>query len=197
MKSKAGTICMLLGAVLLLAALSLFLWNQREDSAAGAASEKALPQIIAQMEAQNGEEESSLPDPYDPTMTEVEIDGYLYIGCLSIPSLGLELPVMSDWSYPQLKLSPCRYSGSTGTGDLVICAHNYARHFGKLKTLSEGAEVYFTDMDGMTWRYEVAVVEILPPTDLENMTAGEYDLTLFTCTYGGQSRVAVRCDLMG
>lgn len=197
MKSKAGTICMLLGAVLVLAALSLFLWNRWEDSAAGAASEKALPQIIAQIEAQNGEEESSLPDPYDPAMTEVEIDGYLYIGCLSIPSLGLELPVMSDWSYPQLKLSPCRYSGSTGTGDLVICAHNYARHFGNLKTLSEGAEVYFTDMEGRNRRYEVAAVEILPPTDLENMTAGEYDLTLFTCTYGGQSRVTVRCDLTG
>ena len=140
--------------------------------------------------------ESAAPN-YRTDGSPKRIDGYLCIGCLSIPSLGLELPVMSDWSYPQLKLSPCRYSGSTGTGDLVICAHNYARHFGKLKTLSEGAEVYFTDMDGMTRRYEVAAVEILPPTDLENMTAGEYDLTLFTCTYGGQSRVTVRCDLMG
>jgi hypothetical protein len=25
------------------------------------------------------------------------------------------------------------------------------------------------------------------------MTDGEYDLTLFTCTYGGKSRVTVRC----
>ena len=31
-------------------------------------------------------------------------------------------------------------------------------------------------------------------TAVEEMTAGEYDLTLFTCTYGGQSRVTVRCD---
>ena len=26
------------------------------------------------------------------------------------------------------------------------------------------------------------------------MTAGDFDLTLFTCTYGGKSRVTLRCD---
>ena len=51
-------------------------------------------------------------------------------------------------------------------------------------------------MDGMIWEYEVAAVDILQPTDIEDMTAGDYDLTLFTCTYGGQSRVTVRCEGM-
>ena len=48
-------------------------------------------------------------------------------------------------------------------------------------------------MDGAVWQYEVEEVDILAPSDVEGMTAGEYELTLFTCTYGGQSRVTVRC----
>jgi sortase A len=131
--------------------------------------------------------------PVDPTMSEVEIDGRLYIGYLSIPALDLELPVQSQWDYPGLKISPCRYYGSTKTDDLVIAAHNYARHFGGLMQLSPGDLVYFTDMDGVVNRYQVEEVDVLNPTDIEEMTAGEYDLTLFTCTYGGKSRVTVRC----
>lgn len=188
---------MVLGAVLVLAALSLFLWNQRENDEAGTSAEKILPQVIEQIEtpgAGQEVEEPSYPNPYDPTMTEVEIDGYAYVGYLSIPSLELELPVMSEWDYTRLKIAPCRYAGSTKTDDLVICAHNYTRHFGPIRNLAAGDTVTFTDMDGVVWQYEVVAVDILAPTDVEDMTAGGYDLTLFTCTYGGASRVTVRCE---
>ena len=189
---------MVLGTVLVLAALSLFLWNQRENNEAGASVEEILPQVIERIETpgaiQEPEEEPSYPDPYDPTMTEVEIDGYAYVGYLSIPALELELPVMGEWDYTRLKTAPCRYAGSTKTDDLVICAHNYTRHFGPIRNLTPGDTVTFTDMDGVVWQYQVTMVEILAPTNVEDMTAGGYDLTLFTCTYGGASRVTVRCE---
>ena len=172
---------MVLGTVLVLAALSLFLWNRREDSEAGASAENILSQVMEQIGA-------AVQGP------EVEIDGYAYVGYLSIPTLELELPVMSEWDYTRLKTAPCRYAGSTKTDDLVICAHNYTRHFGPIRNLVAGDTVYFTDMDGEVWKYEVAAVDILAPTDVEDMTAGDYDLTLFTCTYGGKSRVTVRCQ---
>lgn len=201
MRNKIGMACMGLGIVLMLAALSLFLWNQWEDSRAGALSEEILPQVVmragipdAAREPETAQEtEPGYPDPYDPAMTETEIDGYAYVGFLMIPDLDLDLPVMSEWDYDRLKIAPCRYAGSTKTEDLVICAHNYTQHFGSLHNLSDGATVWFVDMDGKMWRYEVAAVEILSPTDVEDMTAGDYDLTLFTCTYGGASRVTVRC----
>lgn len=191
MKRKIGTVCMTLGAVLILAALSLFLWNRWEDSQAGVSVEVILPQIVEQVE-----EDAGTTDPYSTEMPEAEVDGYEYIGYLSIPSLGLELPVMSDWSYPQLRIAPCRYYGSVKTEDLVIAAHNYSRHFGNIKNLSPGAEVYFTEMDGTVTAYEVAEVDTLNPTAVEEMTDSGYALTLFTCTYGGQSRVTVRCSLL-
>ena len=36
-------------------------------------------------------------------------------------------------------------------------------------------------------------VETLAPTAVDEMTGGDWDLTLFTCTYSGQARVTVRC----
>ena len=198
MRNKIGITCMVLGTALVLAALSLFLWNRQESNEAGAFAENILPQVMERIETPGAADvladTPSCPDPYDPAMTEVEIDGYAYVGYLSVPALELELPVMSEWDYTRLKLAPCRYAGSTKTDDLVLCAHNYDRHFGSLHSLSPDDLVYFTDMDGVVWQYAVKAVDILPPTDVADMTAGEYDLTLFTCTYSGSARVTVRCE---
>lgn len=188
---------MLSGTVLVLAALCLFLLNQRENNAAGISVEKILPQVLEQIGTQNavdgleGREDS--PNPCASAMTEVEIDGYAYVGYLSIPAINLEVPVMSEWDYTRLKIAPCRYAGSAGTGNLVICAHNYTRHFGPIRNLVSGDLVYFTDMDGMIWKYGVVLADLLSSVEVEDMTAGDYALTLFTCTYSGQSRVTVRC----
>lgn len=193
MRNKLGNACMILGTVLVLAALSLFFLNRREAQRAETASSLVLPQVMETIREQ-AEEDAALPDPFDPTMTEAEIDGYAYIGYLSIPALELELPVMSQWDYTRLNIAPCRYTGSTKSDDLVIAAHNYARHFGNLSRLTAGDEVYFVDMDGVLSAYQVAEVEVLSPFAVEEMTGGEFALSLFTCTYGGQSRVTVRCQ---
>lgn len=196
MGRRIGTIFMILGTALIISALSLFLWNRWEDRQAGVSVEKVLPRVLKNIDDSEGtENENNHPPNADSAeMTGVEIDGCYYIGYISIPDLGLELPVMSDWSYPQLKISPCRYSGSAKTDDLVIAAHNYSRHFGNIGKLSVGDAVYFTDMEGEFSVYEVAEIDILSPADVEEMTDSGYALTLFTCTYGGQSRVTVRCD---
>lgn len=183
MKNKVGTAFMCFGIVLLTAALSLYLFNQDEAYKANMASQD----VLAQMNFSN------TPDPYDNEMTVVEINGYGYIGYLSIPEFNLKLPVMSQWDYKRLRIAPCRYYGSTKTNNLVIAAHNYSRHFGKIKLLKPGDKITFTDMDATVTDYQVEAVDILSPFAVEEMTNEEYDLTLFTCTYGGQSRVTVRC----
>lgn len=108
----------------------------------------------------------------DLPMTEVEIDGYGYIGYLSLPTLNLELPVMAEWDYDRLAIAPCRYVGSTKSDDLVIAAHNFAQHFGKLSSLSPGDLVYFVDMDGVLSAYEVVELDVLAPTAIEEMVSG-------------------------
>ena len=208
MRNKVGTLFMILGTALILGALSLLLYNQKEEREAAQAVMEVLPAVIEAIEERQAEPTEVSPtlpsptvdlpgvetEPADQEMAEIQIDGYRYIGYISMPTIELELPVMSNWSYPQLKIAPCRYSGSAKTNDLVLMAHNYKRHFGLIRNLNPGDLLSFQDAEGVTVWYEVMAVDVLAPTAIEEMTAGAYDLTLFTCTYGGESRVTVRCD---
>ncbi len=135
-----------------------------------------------------------LPEPVPQKMTVGYIDGYGYIGYLSLPTLSLELPIMDEWDYDRLKMTPCRFSGTTYGDDLVIAGHDYNRHFAPLRKLAVGDGLSFTDMNGRKTAYTVVALDVLSPYALEDMTAGEYDLTLFTCTYDGKNRYTVRCD---
>ena len=47
-------------------------------------------------------------------------------------------------------------------------------------------------MDDQVVSFQMVEQETLEPTDEEAMTSGDWDLTLFTCTPGGQTRVTVR-----
>lgn len=184
MKHKIGIICMILGMMLVISSFLLFLHNRNEDDEAGKAAENIL------LEMQDLISEEHLSDSEE--MTIVEIDGYGYIGYLSIPKLELSLPIMSEWDYERLKIAPCRQFGSTKSDDLVIAGHNYDMHFGRLNQMEYGDLMMFTDMDGISKLYAVSAIETLQPTQVEEMKSGEWDLTLYTCTYGGQSRVTVR-----
>ena len=126
-------------------------------------------------------------------MPSVTLEGDDYIGILSIPALEIVLPVMEDWDYEKLKTAPCRYTGSVYTDNMVIAAHNYKNQFGKLKNISRGDTVTLVDMDGNAFRYEVFDIEVLDASQVEDMTASDYPLTLFTCNYTGSKRIAVRC----
>ncbi len=197
MRSKIGSLLMALGLLLMAGALGLLAYNRWDNWRAG----QSVADIQDTLEEAEEETLYSIPSlptvPEDGVMRTIEIDGYEYIGTLSIPSYGLELPVMAEWSYPGLKIAPGRYTGSVWTDDLIICGHNYERHFGNLKYLEAGDEISFTDVDDNVFNYQVEEVIILQPTDVEEMvdqTSSEWDLTLFTCTIGGQTRVTVRCS---
>lgn len=194
MKNKLGIVLMLVGVIMTLAAGGLFLYNQVEDEEAGEQAEIMLSKVedkIQEIRAEKVPQGMNLPSNEMKVQT---IDGKGYIGYLSIPSLGKKLPVLSEWNKQLLNIAPCRYYGSDRTENLVIAAHNYRRHFGRLYKMSPGDQVIFTNMDGVVTEYEVIEADIMSGTDIEEMTSGEFDLTLFTCTYGGKKRIAIRCD---
>ena len=196
MKRKIGNVLMTLGTLLILAALCLTIYNIWESQKADQNSSEILAQLEDEMEDEDEDQDQDIPiyQLYpDMEMPVYEVDGIAYIGVLEIPVLGLKLPVASEWSYPNLRSSPCRYQGSVYQDNMIIAGHNYNRHFGRLKDLGIGDEIRFTDADGTIFDYQVADLESLPGTAVEEMEAGEWDMTLFTCTYGGKSRVTIRC----
>ena len=203
MNKKKGSILMMGGLLLMAAALFLTCYNLWEERRAEASASAALEQILPELSAAEAPvpppeevQEAGIPDDLlDPEMEmpTVETDGQAYIGVLAIPALELELPVISQWSYPHLKIAPCRFEGSAYSDDLIIAGHNYRSHFGGLKNLRPGDEVTFTDAEGNVFRYTVAELETLDGNDLEGLESGEWDLTLFTCTLARTTRVVVRC----
>lgn len=205
-KNWIGKIFTITGLLLFAAALALSVYNLWDGYRAEQSREKLLEeyrdknQNISDEGEQAEESDGQIPD-YQlnpememPKVMLEELDGAAYIGVLEIPKIDLKLPVLSEWSYPLLKKAPCRYSGSAYLDNLVIAAHNYRTHFGKLKELETGDEVIFTDAAGNRFEYKVAVVEALTPQSVEDMTSGEWALSLFTCTLDGKNRVTVRCD---
>lgn len=142
--------------------------------------------------------ETEIPDYIlnpDMEMPTVVIDGIEYIGILDVPELGLSLPVMSAWSESGLKMSPCRYSGSAYSKDLVIGGHSYISHFRPLRDISLNSDIIFTDVDGNVFYYKVTETEVLQPSDIDILLEEDHDLTLFTCTSDTQARFIVRCSL--
>ena len=186
MKRFLGKILIALGLFCVLAAASLVWYNLEENRRAGTASSSALDAVMAQVPEEVLEDRGDMP--------MVDIDGRTFVGIVEIPSLALTLPVQSEWSKENAKISVCRYKGSVSTNDLIIAGHNYQEHFGMLKNLSTADEVIFTDMNGRSYYYEVTYLETLGSGDVDAMDAGEWDLTLFTCNTGGTTRCAVRCE---
>lgn len=183
-----GMLFVAAGVALVLVAFCLTAYNVYEGKRAGLSSAR----VVQQIEASSGQAFHPIPlSSLHPTLI---IDGRDYIGVLRIPSLDLKLPVLSEWSYAGLRVAPCLYAGSSYSGDMVVAAHNYSSHFGRLRELTYGSEVSFADTQGNVFVYEVVSIEELGPRDVDAMTEdGAWDLTMFTCTLGGGSRVTVRC----
>lgn len=199
-------LCLLLGSALMLAAVCLYVYDRLEDARAGAQATSVVSQLrqsqsIAAVSETEQPADSAESLPTEDAESESESASETpassiereYLGVLTIPVLGLELPVQTEWSKANLKVSPCRQCGSVEGGDLVIAAHNYKSHFGRLGSLSEGDEVRFALQNGAEAVYAVERVATISPDEPEALREGGCPLVLYTCTPGGKARVAVYC----
>ncbi len=199
-KAMKGKILTGVGLLLIAAALLLTVYNIRESDRAGSESEEMvvrMESLTADLPERLETEKKELVPEYvknpEMEMPTVEVNGQECVGMIEIPALGLKLPVISEWSDAKLKKAPCRYSGSAYLKNMIIAGHNYRTHFSGIKRLNPGDSVVFTDADGNVFSYEVAEIETVGGYDIEKMEAGDWDLTLFTCTNKGKARAAVRC----
>lgn len=190
--NKLGKFFRLVGILLIVISLVLLVRNDYEEYEAGKKSADIVNVIKNNFDDGNVVKAEGFVN--NAEMTTTKIDNYDYIGVISIPSLDLELPVMADYDDARLKIAPVRYYGSVYTDDLIICAHSYKTHFGYLSRLKQGDKVIFTDISGVSYIYEVLEIEVLASTDVSHMIDNDFDLTLYTCTSDGNSRITVRCN---
>ena len=199
MRKGFGVCCIILGVCCLISSLGLIVYNRWEENNAQNASKNILQDVQENLfdnthEESNRDESEEISVNLPKEMLITQVDGYDCIGVLSIPVLEIELPVLTEWSYAKLKIAPCHYFGSYYEKDFVIAAHNYQSHFGRLPELQPGDLILFTDISGTVYCYEVVLLETLPANATEEMITSGFDLSLYTCTPGGASRVTVRCN---
>ena len=200
-----GVLCVSLGVLCLLSAIGFIVYNRWEDKNAEETAQGLLADVQKVIEAPQPaqplpENAVNLPtegETLPAEMATAEVGGYDCIGILSIPALELELPVLTNWSYEKLKKAPCHYYGTYYDKDFVIAAHNYQSHFGRLSELQAGDLIIFTDINNAEHYYEVVLLETLQQNATMEMIASGFDLSLYTCTPGGASRVTVRCRAVG
>ena len=193
---RKRTIALLLaGALCLTAALGLTGYNLWDEQRASLSVESGVEQLREAIQPREVERQPLIPEEQVvmPTLT-LPADGRDYIGLLEIPVLGLSLPILDQCTEGLLRVAPCRYQGNLYDG-MIIAGHNYRSHFKNLSQLVPGDEVRFTDVEGNVWEYTVASTEVINGYDVEAMESGGWDLSLFTCTYGGQQRFTVRCQM--
>lgn len=181
MKHKSVQILITIGLLLILAAFSLAAYNVVTDMKASIRATDAL----AQLDFGPGSDDWKL-DP-DMEMPQVEIDGVWYVGALEIPVIDKQLPVASYWDPAFAKAAPCKYTGTPYKGNMIIAGHNYRQHFGKLSTLKPYDEVYFTDLNGNSFKYIVVSLEQIPGWDIDSMKYQGYSTN---ATAGGSASSA-------
>lgn len=193
MKERIGKCVSYLGIILIVLALSLSFYNVYDSIRANISSKSIMNDYMAHV---SSGPQGFVPDYIlnpDMDMPEVEVDGLSCIGVLEIPSLDIQLPITSTFSYTLMKQAPCRYYGSIYKNNMVIAAHDSWFHFGRIHTLKSGDSVKFTDASSNQFDYCVDAVDVVSPNSVDDVTSDKWPLTLFTCTLDAQNRVVVRC----
>lgn len=201
-KSRCARILMAFGAIFVVAALLLTFYARWAAQKASESTDLALNQLEAVMPATHAGSLVSSPDTASkdldghPSMPVAEIAGNSYIGVISIDSLDLELPVLSKWDTDLLGLGPCRYSGSVYDRSLIIVGSDLQSHFGRLKSLSTGEAVTFTDVDGQVFSYQVVGIDSPIQVDKSSLESDDRDLTLYEYDSSGGRYIVVRCSIV-
>lgn len=146
----------------------------------------------------NDADETPSDELEEQAATETSPTNLIYdvIGTLEIPALKRTLPVLNECTDSLLKVSVCRYMGTTADGSpnrLVIAGHSYKSHFGNLSKLALGDEVYFTTLSDIQYHYRVTEIIVIEGNDHASLEQGQWDITLFTCNNDGSKRILVRC----
>lgn len=141
----------------------------------------------------------SQPEPKPLTYTASTGITYDVDCILNIPTLGINYPVLKEYTEENLKVSINKFWGCNPNevGNYVIAGHNYKnkKMFGKLSQIKVGDICEITDLTGTTLKYKVYDRYVVNPDNTyctSQLTDGKKEITLITCTNYGQQRLVVK-----
>lgn len=120
-------------------------------------------------------------------------------GIIEIPRINLYYPVLSNLTEENLKVSPCKFYGTTLNDNTNICiaGHNYNNDlfFSKINLLELNDEIYIYDNTGLKYTYLVEENYEVKEDDLSpisNYNHNERTLTLITCNNLNNNRFIIK-----
>ena len=176
------------------------------DSDSTVVEENAIVFALDDNNEDQDEEEEIIPEQTiqndEPIESKVKASNgseYEIEAILSYPRLGINYSVLSEESESLLKVSLCKYWGPTpnSVGNYCIVGHNYksGKMFGKLSMAQNGDEIILKDLSGKEVTYSVYTKYVVEPTDVSctsQLTNGQREITLITCTNYGKERLVVK-----
>ena len=134
-------------------------------------------------------------------------EGYKYkkIASINIPKINVNYAILDgetksvEETEALLKISPTKFWGPNphDVGNLCIVGHNYRNNkfFSKVPNLENGDIIEITDLENKTLRYSVYDKYQVNPEDLSctsQLTDGNKEITLITCTSDNKMRVIIK-----
>ncbi len=139
------------------------------------------------------EPQSAVPESRsNNTMASLAVDGTDYIGLLSFPMFDSILPVRAEWN--KGLPAPCWYDGSVYDGSLIIGTSNQKGQYTFCQEINVRDVLYFTDMTGNRYTYEVTDVRYREHADDQILRNTEADLTLFIKNMYALEYVILYCN---
>lgn len=123
--------------------------------------------------------------------------GYEVCAKLDIPSIELEVNILSAYSKKALEISATKFWGVNPNekGNFCIAGHNKKSMFYNIKKLEIGDTFFITDRDIGKVEYEIFDIYKVSPEDvscLEAITDNIREVTLITCTNDSKSRFIIK-----
>ena len=175
--------CLLLGAMIL-----FVLWQWNINTSAQKTNEyvSIIQQIIPESEG------ATLEERRDNEMATLSIDGIDFVGLLEFPQYGSVLPVCDDWGNPSKY--PCRFSGSVYDRTMQIGGTSQKGQYDFYRDISVGDSLFFTDMEGNRYTYEVKDIRYEDDADRSTLDCEESSLTLFIKNIYAFEYIVVNCE---
>ncbi|GEM_PF-3490726 len=190
-KAGAGRLLMLLGTVLVLAALLLMGRSLGVLPGDAERTYRTYEAVGRQMSSSSLLEEGASPFN-QASLSVASVYGDSYVGTLEVPELELHLAVDAGFQDGLLSRSAATlWQWHPTTSHLVVAGDDSLAVFGRIGSLVDGSEVSFTNMEGVRFNYQVTSVETVDAQDEAALQEG--DLVLVAPTFGGGRRVVVRC----
>ena len=189
MKKQTNGLCFLIGICLLVAAFLVLIswqWGVHKSQQEAVGYVQTIRTLIPEPQG------AVLEEKRDNAMSVLEVEGTNFVGILEIPKFGSSLPVCADWG--KVSSYPCRLSGSIYECTIQIGATSQKGQYDFYREVSVGDCVFFTDMEGNCFSYEVTDIHYEKHADQTALLRKDADLTLFIKNVYSLEYIIIFCD---